>query len=156
MSKTRLLSILVGVLVVLNIIMMTWVMLGGKHHYKHPPRHKEGPKQMVIESLNFSTEQVKQYESAIKKHRAAVSDVDQKIRSKKNELYSLLKEPSAPEKDSIVEELTRLMIEMENIHYAHFEEIKSICEPNQLDEFNDLTEKLTRIFLPPKGRRGPR
>ena len=148
MSKTKVLSILVGALIIINAVVLAWVVFGNKQ--KHRPngkRHFE-PKQIIIERLNFSEDQVLLYESTIIEHRETVRKLEEQIKSTKNELYSSLSADSATNKDHLMTELSQLLIQMENVHYNHFQEIKSICKADQIDEFKNLTQELARFFAP--------
>ncbi|MGB0390665.1 MAG: hypothetical protein ACPGD5_03790 [Salibacteraceae bacterium] len=150
MSKTKILTILVGVLILINGLLIGWIVLGSTHSHKRHDKMHSGPKQMIIDRLEFSEEQVKLYESSINKHRKDVRELEYKIRLKKNELYSGLNSKSSINSEAVTSELSLLISQMENVHYAHFNEIKSICKGNQIGKFDELTKELARLFTPPR------
>ena len=39
--------------------------------------------------------------------------------------------------------------EIEKTHFQHFLEIKALCRPEQIEDFNLLSEELARIFAKP-------
>ena len=42
--------------------------------------------------------------------------------------------------------LADLQKQVESVHYAHFMDIKKICRPDQLSDFDKLTKELSRLF----------
>lgn len=146
MSKLKLLKILVIILVVLNLGLMAFLLLGRP---KHP--HQQGremgpqPKDVIIERLQFSAEQIELYDNLISKHRAEIHKLDHKLRSLKNDLYSnISNNDSIPELELV--ELNRLQSQIERTHYNHFLDIKSLCKADQLAAFQDLSKELAKMF----------
>ena len=85
----------------------------------------------------------------IKKHRTRIDSIEKKIRTNKDALFTLLKSDDSNKRDSIITNLGGLQMEIESAHYSHFEKLKAICTPEQMDEFEELTKELGRLFAPP-------
>lgn len=145
MNKIKFLYLLIVVLVLTNIGLVVFMYL---HHPPHP-MHGEGPKKEIAQKLEFSPEQVEKYEIIIKEHRSSIKEIESKIRTSKNNLYSLLKSDETDQKDDIINQLGELQKEIENAHFKHFEKLKALCTEKQLNNFNQLTEELGKLFAPP-------
>jgi periplasmic protein CpxP/Spy len=49
-------------------------------------------------------------------------------------------------KDSLITVLANHQKQVEQTHFKHFEDIKSLCKPEQRENFYDLTRDLSKIF----------
>jgi hypothetical protein len=82
--------------------------------------------------LGFTSEQIVSYDSIILDHRKAIKKVDKQIMELKNELYKGLNYNSdSILKDSLIFEIGKTQMQVENIHNKHFEKLKTICNPSQ-------------------------
>ena len=156
MEKTKLLTITIIGLLLLNLGTLGFLFLNGKGH--RPPREgsKPEPKEVIIDKLHFDAAQQKEYAKLIEWHRGEITRLDDNIREAKNELYSQLSQTNVNTKvkDSLITVINTNQKQIEETHFKHFEDIKKICRKEQMDDFNFLTEELSRIFAPkPHGRR---
>lgn len=158
MSKIKLLTIAVTGLLLINIAIVCFLF------FKRPPHPPEGmgplmdqagPKNIIIERLHFDKEQVAAYEKLIQAHQAAVKLMDDSIKLAKHALYQTLSHESFAGKDSLLNRLSFLKNKIELLHYDHFAELKKICRPDQLDNFNELTNELAHLFAPGKNNPPP-
>jgi hypothetical protein len=119
------------------------------------PFDPDTPKRIIAERLHFDKNQIVQYESLIQEHRKQVRTKDEEIRKLKNELYSLLPAENIPvKKDSLISLLAEKQKEVEYIHYNHFADIKKLCKPTQMADYNLLVKEINTIFnRPPKPRK---
>ncbi len=164
MNKNRLLIFLIAGLLISNILLVLFIMKGKRHGPGHgpgpegPPQHKPSPREVVIERLHFDETQVAKYETLIQKHRSDVKDTEKALMELKTNLYNNLKNTENKTlSDSLINSIIALQNKLEHIHYAHFEDIKKLCTPEQLNNFNELANDLARIFgpAPPHGPGGP-
>ncbi|AWH85967.1 hypothetical protein HYN59_12990 [Flavobacterium album] len=151
MKKTTLLGIGIVLLLVINAATLGFV------YFKAgpPPRHPE-PKQVIAEMLHFDESQQHQYEEKIAWHRTRINELDGKIRKAKEQLYETLADNNSLKKDSLTQVLTELHKEIEETHYKHFSDIKSICKPEQQIYYKQLILDLPHLFGPqhkPKHKR---
>ena len=145
MTKKTFCALLIAVLFLGNV-----VLFGVFLRSPGPGKRGGGPKEIVIEKLHFNPEQVEKYEVLIKAHRSRVSAADEKINALKAEMYLQLKgNPNMQIVDSLLHEISLVQAGVEAIHFEHFLEIKAICTPAQLDDFNRLTDEIGRFFTPP-------
>lgn len=156
MSKTKLLSIAVIGLLVINIAIVGFLLLKkppirpeGRPPMGQdgrPPMQDEGPKKIIAERLHLDKEQVAAFEKLIIAHQGSVNALDDSMRNAKNDLYLSLQSETFAGKDSLVNLLGALQKKIELIHYEHFADIKKICKPDQLGDFEKLTNELSGFF----------
>lgn len=149
MNKTKLLSIAVIGLLILNFGTLAFLFLRAPSHPNHPPMG-EGPKQLIIERLNFDTEQQKQYSLLVDEHRSKMRGLNKASREMHDELYSQLKNTIIDKAnvDSIIQKISENQTALDNLNFDHFQKIKTICKTDQLDRYNALVEDLTQLFSP--------
>lgn len=151
MNKNRLLIFLIAGLLISNILLVVFMMKdrGPGHH--GPPRHG-GPRDLIIERLHFDEKQVEQFEQLIQKHRQDLHEQDETLMNIKTSLYGNLKsEENKAVTDSLINQMMTIQNRIEHIHYAHFEDLKKLCKPEQLKDFDELANELSHIFGPPHG-----
>jgi len=145
MNKVKFLYIVIVLLAFTNVGLMLNMYLHKPPH----PNHHGGPKKVIVEKLGFDQKQSDAYDVIIKKHRTRIDSIEKKIRTNKDALFTLLKSDDSNKRDSIITNLGGLQMEIESAHYSHFEKLKAICTPEQMDEFEELTKELGRLFAPP-------
>lgn len=153
MNKNRLLIFLIAGLLISNILLVIFMMKGrGPGHHGPPPHHRGGPRELIIERLHFDEAQMEQFEKLIHEHRKNVNAEDESLLNIKNTLYNNLKSEENKEvTDSLINEMVTIQNKIEHIHYSHFGDIKKLCKPEQMKDFNELATELSRLFGPPKG-----
>lgn len=160
MEKTKLLTIAVLSLLVLNLATVGFLLLSGpKGNHPQPGQGQEGrlkPKEIIIEKLHFDVNQQKEYDKLIQWHQGEIKTIEDHIREAKDALYQILSssEINIKSKDSLINALSFHQKEIEITHFKHFEDTKKLCHKDQIEDFNTLTEELGRLFS--KGRKPPR
>ncbi len=160
MKKTKLLTITVIGLLLLNFAILAFLLVSGPRGHKRPTDRPEGrpnPREIIIERLHFDDNQQKGYDKIVQWHKGQIKKLDENLRSAKNELYNQLKQPQVDVKikDSLIAVINANQKQIEETHFKHFEDIKKLCHKDQLEDFNELTEDLSRIFAsnkPPRPR----
>lgn len=142
-SKTKVFAITLIGLLLSNLLFIGFLFLKPKPH----PPIGEGPKGLIIEKLQFSEEQIVQYNQLIEEHRKNVSQKEQALKEAKLDYYQTL---NTGNPETALENLLEAQKQMEQIHYNHFNDIKSICNENQVPKFEDLVNELPRLFEPHK------
>ena len=148
MSKTKFFGMSAAVLLLINLFLICSIFWGRPHR----PRG-EGPKNIIIQKLNFDETQVKEYEKLIGWHRTEIKKSEEEIKNLKNQLYSTLtKDSETTIKDSLIKEINNVQLKIENIHYKHFEDIKKLCRPDQQQAYENFTHEVASLFShePPK------
>ena len=143
MTKVKLLSITSIFLLALNLVMI-WFFVSHK-----PDGRRDRPKKVIIEKLHFNTSQIEEYEKLIAWHRGNIQHRQHKMQSLKNQLYSTLQEKGKSNAtDSLINEIGKVQIEIEQVHYKHFQDIKKLCNPEQQKSFNELCSDIAELFAP--------
>jgi hypothetical protein len=151
MEKSKLLTTSVFGLLLLNIATLAFLFLNGPKGHRPPPHKTQlQPKEVIIDQLHFDATQQKEYDKIIHWHQGEIRKLDNNIRQTKNDLYALLNQTqvNVKTKDSLIIALNGYQKQIEVTHFKHFEDIKNICHPDQIEDFNALTEELGRIFAP--------
>lgn len=154
MEKKTFYRILIFILIIFNLGSLGYIYWGCEKHPPHP--HHAGPRDMIIEKLSFSPKQVKKYDVFIKLHQKKIRKLQSDRVELKDQLYSLLNESSIDsiKKDSLLTLIQQNHNEVENIHFHHFEEIKSICKgKDQLKKYEQLSADFSEFFAPPPMRK---
>jgi periplasmic protein CpxP/Spy len=151
MEKTKLLTITIIGLLLLNFATLGFLLFSGPKGHKRPhdgPEGKHEPKEIIIKKLHFDANQQKEYDKLIEWHKAEIVNLDGNLRDAKNELYAQLKQPQVDIKikDSLLVVININQKQIEATHFKHFEDIKKLCKPEQQEYFNDLTEELGKLF----------
>lgn len=142
MNRKYFYIIIICLLLVSNFVLLYFVLQKPKDGF-----NPNGPKNIIIEKLQFDEEQVVLYQKLIDQHRKDIRENDAKILMLKNDLYSYLKiKGNATAIDSLTTEIGIIQKQIEEIHFNHFLDIKTLCKPEQLSKFNKLSEELTEIF----------
>jgi periplasmic protein CpxP/Spy len=148
MNKIRFLSILSAVLLLSNLAMICFILL------PKPPPKDGGPRNIIIEKLHFDEQQIAAYDTLINAHRKALKSRNETVLKLKKDLYNGLNQsPNPLRKDSLLLEISKVQSSIEETHYAHFEDLKVLCEDNQRQYFEDFTKELTQYFGSTKKRK---
>lgn len=142
MSKVKILSLLSIGLLLSNLLLIGFIVLQ-KPMYGGP----NGPRSLILERLKFDKGQIEKYDVLIDGHRKKIQHTELEIKGLKNTLYeSLARDSNNLYKDSIINAIGQCQIKIESIHYKHFQDVKKLCNENQLPAFNALTEELASLF----------
>jgi hypothetical protein len=149
MNKTKVLGFTVIALVILNFGILLFLFLSKGNE---GPRGRKMPREIVIEKLHFDENQILEYDKTILIHQKNIRDLDDSIRATKNELYQLLNSENIDniQKDSLYLKLAGFQKQIETTHFNHFIEIKKLCKKEQLSDYKNLTEELSKLFSHPR------
>ncbi len=151
MNKTKLLTIAVAVLFLMNVGVISFLLLN-KPPRPDGDRNGEGPKHIIIERLRFDKAQIDRYDSLIEQHQQTIRSADEEIMLLKRKLFSLLPSPDPAKEDSLIERIGTVQRRVEHAHIDHFSGIRMICRPDQMNDFNSLSHELAELFLPKERR----
>ncbi|MGL4596928.1 MAG: hypothetical protein ACRCYO_05345 [Bacteroidia bacterium] len=141
MNKQRIYLIVIGVLLLSNVFLLV-------NMFRNQSTREVGQwrKKIIIEKLHFDASQCSSYDALITKHRSDISTVDVEIRQLKNVLYTGLQQENNLQKDSLITLLGQKQQVIEQINYSHFQDIRKLCHPDQMDAFNALSTELSGLF----------
>ena len=135
-------------LLLINIAIVGFLLLRKPPRSAHGKPRVEfgGPKEIIIERLDFDAQQTAAYEQLITAHRTSIKILEDSIGLLKNNLYQTLQNETSSAKDVFINQLGDLQMKIELVHYNHFLAIKQLCNPDQLNKFNKLTIELAHFF----------
>jgi periplasmic protein CpxP/Spy len=140
MNKVKILTIVSAILIVLNIALLAFV-------FSHKrPRKDEGPRHLIVEKLQFDASQTQQFDGLVKAHRETICQADKDIVALKNQLYNCLIEENEVKKDSLMLEIGKIQVKIEQTHYQHFEDIRRICGEKNKQQFIALSKEIATLF----------
>jgi protein CpxP len=152
MNRSKLLTIAVIGLLIINLGTLAFLFSGSISHpvHDHRPPRGEGPKRIIIERLDFDELQQKEYESSIEEHRSETRRLNHLSRKLHNELFSLLKNEGGYQAgaDAIIEKIALNQKAIDHLNFNHFQKIRSICKGPQVQKFNELADDLAHLFAP--------
>ena len=146
MDKIKLLTYSVIGLLLLNVGIICFLFFSRTN--RNPEVNHRRPKEFISEKLHFDANQNEKYESIIPIYKDKIDSLDAINRKLKSELYSQLKLQvvNSAIKDSIITLFLVNQKQIEQLHFKHFQDIKNICNPKQLQDFNALTQELVKMF----------
>ncbi len=149
MNKIKIITVFAVGMLISNLFLVGFIATRRPH--PPGPEFENGPKCEIIRRLDFSSAQVQAYEKLIEWHRGEIDKADRNIMRLKNELYQTFNDADAQKKDSLMIEINKQQLAIENIHYKHFTDISKLCTSEQKPKFEALTHDLAEYFHP--GRR---
>ena len=154
MSKTRLLSMALVGLLLLNIGIISVVMLRQDDSLTRRVEDQREPKWIVIERLHFDAKQQEAYQALIDVHKVKHHQLNDECRALKQNLYTLLRKQPVDTvlADSLIAQVALKQQRLEQLNFRHFQDVRAICRPEQIADFDLLVTDLVDIFA----HRGPR
>lgn len=151
MKRQSLLYLVLALLLLINLMLTAFIFF---NRPGRPPRH-HGPRNMIIERLHFDDQQVSEFENLIQIHRSEIKSNEAAIGELKNQLYkTLILEREKGFNDSLIHEIGKRQMRIEEAHFRHFKGIQQLCRPDQIRAFESLSEELSALFGP-GGHRPP-
>lgn len=143
MNKNRFYILIIVGLIISNLALIFFM--------KSPLRGRgemhDGPKSLIIKKLDFNDAQKEEYLELVENHFSTVKELHNDVRENRQKLYKLLNHKNDDlKRDSLLNEISNKIVEIERFHYKHFEDIKNICTEQQLSKFENLTEELGKMF----------
>jgi len=146
MKKTNFLKLSLIGLLLLNLSTLSFIIL--KDNKSDENRKRNKPDQLIINKLEFNTDQENSYKKLIQKHSQQINIIQETILNYKNNLYTKLKNNSNSKTqiDSLISKINEQQKNIELINYNHFLDIKEICSQKQIPAYNELVNELSEIF----------
>jgi len=158
-TKSRLLSIVVIVLLIANIAALTifWLKRVEK---KMPPQSKHqagGPFAFLVKELDFDSVQTMAYKNIRDEHQKDVEGYRSAIRKAKDDLFALLKEPNTNE-NSLQNALNNVGEKekiFDKVVFLHFQKVRALCTETQKKKFDEIIQEALRMVPASPQRQDP-
>jgi Spy/CpxP family protein refolding chaperone len=154
----------IGILIVLNLITLSIIALQNfRWKASRQPEIREDLTTRVLSNrLNFDEAQVEELRNLRRNHFERTRPISQAMHQNRQQLYRHLKQAEIDSAyvDSLAEEMGLHVSRMEKLTFQHFNDIKGICQPDQVEKFNQAAGRITMLLNPQSRRieegRGPK
>ncbi|MBD2702493.1 periplasmic heavy metal sensor [Spirosoma sp. BT702] len=160
MERTKLLTIAVVGLLILNLFTIGFLVLKSERQplsisHEHPPMG--GPFRLIVERLHFDEEQQRQYRKMADRHHEQTVQLNDESVLLFQTYYKLLAafQSDSSKTNTLVRQIADVQRRIAELNFAHFQEIKALCRPDQQADYNKLVDDLARLFGKPQRGRGP-
>jgi protein CpxP len=146
MNKTKFLTILVLLLLVLNAVTL-FFLLGKKDGHKNKPGGNGRPySEYLTKQLNLDTIQVAQLKDLRDKHKQELGVLWKEDRELQEAKFVLLKEGSSDslKLDSLLTLIVANKKKFELAFHNHFLQIRALCRPEQVELFNKTLDEMKK------------
>lgn len=157
MSKTKFLTILVVLLLVLNAITL-YFFLGNKPAPRKKPGGNRPYSEYIIKKLNLDTVQQQKLKELRNKHKQELDSLRKEDRQIQEAKTQLLKEgvTDSVKLDSIFTISAANKKKFELAFHKHFMQIRALCRPDQLQLFNQTLDEMNKRRMQGWGdKKGP-
>lgn len=149
-KQNRNLKIAIIILVVLNILALTFLWLGRPENhpqntaFARPIEEPNRIKTLLRDELGFNEKQADEYLNLRRSNRMAIDKLEREIRKIKKQMFDeALKEGANIEiSDSLLNLAQLKQANIEKLTFRHFVQLKNICKPEQKDKLKDLLHKI--------------
>lgn len=149
MKKQQLLWLAIAVLFVLNISTIAFILL--RDSTGHPHRGPRAFDKLVVQTLQLNKEQEQQFNHLKRAHHETILELDKAMKAPIEQYFSLLlsKDATPGIKEQLEQKMEAIYQEKLQVTYSHFEQLKSICSPEQQQHFDKLIPELMQVMQPP-------
>ena len=141
--KRKPLYILLALLLITNMALLVLILNDGGKVKKGPMKPH-----FLTEELNFSEAQTKQFTKLDRSHRQRMMKIDDEMRDLKDQLFSSFQSQNNTS-DSITERIGKLTVKRDKELVQFFGEVRKICTPGQVKDFDRLIKRALRGGGPP-------
>jgi Spy/CpxP family protein refolding chaperone len=147
--NNKVLSWLIGVLILANIATLTFFWIG---HLKNQRNHS--PKEFLAKSLHFSESQKNAYFELAKDHNESANKIREQIKIDKENLFQLLKTEQIVDsvKNNAALKVSLSIQALDMLTFEHFKKVRALCTEEQKPKFDELIQKMVNsVNNPQKG-----
>jgi hypothetical protein len=154
MEKSKALTIAVIGLLLLNIGILTFLVVGPRPFSPPPPRHERPRlKEMIMERLHLNAEQTQAYEDLITLHREQVSQLEDRLMQLRNASFMAISDENAKEDAHILAEIDSVNHALQQVHTNHFKKLYQLCSPDQKQLLKPILAEVAHHLKPQNERR---
>ena len=149
-ERTRLLTLLVVVLVLLNLTTLATIWFRKSPQQLDADR-REGPKNFIIQKLHFNEKQIEEFSALVDEHRTQMQELREQIAESKEQFYDQLKSdaPDTAMAYQQIASITQFEEQAERITFNHFKKVRAICSSEQKQEFDVVINEILRRMMGP-------
>jgi len=154
-NKNKFLTWLVATLLVANAVTILFFWINRPERMQGP---KGSPREFLVDALELDSSQLNAFQALIEKHQASARPLKKEIRTAKENLFQLLKQPviPGPEKMKAVQAITLNIQALELLNLDHFQQLRALCNEKQKKKFDGLLDQLAGLMATPSNADGHR
>jgi len=145
-STTKILTIAVILLLLVNIAMLIFMLNRGKrpHDAKNPRGKGNDPFEMLAKELNMTDEQRSTHLKLRDEYFNSVRPLFDSVRTAKEEFFGLIKEPNVNERlvDSFANRIAERQFAADKLTFEHFRRVRALYNPDQQKKYDELVIKM--------------
>jgi hypothetical protein len=143
--KNKFLTWLVATLLVANAVTILFFWINRPERMQGP---KGSPREFLVDALELDSSQLNAFQALIEKHQASARPLKKEIRTAKENLFQLLKQPviPGPEKMKAVQAITLNIQALELLNLDHFQQLRALCNEKQKKKFDGLLDQLAGLM----------
>jgi len=147
-NKNKFLTWLVATLLVANAVTILFFWINRPERMQGP---KGSPREFLVNALELDSSQLDAFQALIEKHQASARPLKKEIRTAKENLFQLLKQPviPGPEKMKAVQAITLNIQALELLNLDHFQQLRALCNEKQKKKFDGLLDQLAGLMATP-------
>ncbi|CAN5303172.1 hypothetical protein BH09BAC2_BH09BAC2_04780 [soil metagenome] len=144
-------NILLTAVVVLIILNITALAIFFSHNKSPDPEAKGGPVYFLDKQIGFDSAQKIKIEALTKEHRQQSGIIRRRIGESKDYFFSFLKgnDSTGTNTDSVLDVIVADQRQLDKLAFQHFKKIRSLCNPQQQEKFDEVIEQTMRSVMPP-------
>jgi len=153
--KNKFLTWLVATLLVANAVTILFFWINRPERMQGA---KGSPREFLVDALELDSSQLNAFQALIEKHQASARPLKKEIRTAKENLFQLLKQPviPGPEKMKAVQAITLNIQALELLNLDHFQQLRALCNEKQKKKFDGLLDQLAGLMATPSNADGHR
>ena len=145
MSKIKTLTILVGILALINIGLLIFLLIGKpKGHGPKGMRGKEKAEMFIQKKFGFDNDQMKSFTKSKMIHRSSAQELEVQLKDLSTSFYIVESDNKQEVRDSLMNEINRVSESIYMNNVKHFDEVRKICKPKQLLEMESFVNGLLK------------
>ena len=154
-NKNKFLTWLVATLLVANAVTILFFWINRPERMQGP---KGSPREFLVNALELDSTQLDAFQDLIEEHQASARPLKKEIRTAKENLFQLLKQPviPGPEKMKAVQAITLNIQALELLNLDHFQQLRALCNEKQKKKFDGLLDQLAGLMATPSNADGHR
>ena len=160
LKRNNLLTWLVLILIVANVAVLTIFWMG---HKRNEDRPHGTPAEFLTKQLGLNGKQQAQLTELGHAHHQASEKIRGRIKDARDQFFGLLKTPNVNDsaKHRAASAVSDNLKELELLTFDHFQQVRSICTPEQQKKFDEIINEVMQMVGgpppgPPPGRRRDR
>ena len=154
MNRTKILTFLVGILLLTNIALVVFFV--GKGPEKRSPRGGErssAVREFLQDSIGFNEQQLAKYDQLRQQNRENMRPLFEDLGNAKMAYYKFINQPAA---DSAGQAAAALIGEkqkaLDMAFFNHFRQVRELCTPEQQPKYDSMVQQVIRRMVAPPRR----